>query len=88
MEQLSGFTFFPVEFDKAAKAVKQQQIDDLNSYIGAGGVTDLIVISHGWNNDIADAHALYESFFATARQLLDGGDVTPFRGPVAMRAGG
>ena len=41
--------------------------------IGAGGVTDLLVISHGWNNDIADAHSLYESFFATARQLLDGG---------------
>ena len=73
MEQLSGFAFFPVEFDKAAKAVKQQQIDELISHIGAGGVTDLLVISHGWNNDIADAHSLYESFFATARQLLDGG---------------
>jgi hypothetical protein len=75
MEQLSGFSFFPVEFDKAGKPVKTQQIDALKNDLSSGATTDLIVISHGWNNDIADARNLYEDFFRTARQLLDGGHV-------------
>lgn len=75
MEHLSGFPFFPVEFDKTAKPVKPQQIDDLKTALGDGAFTDLLVISHGWNNDIKDARNLYERFLQTARQLLDSGDL-------------
>ncbi len=40
----------------------------------ASGVTDLIVISHGWNNDKADATALYNLFFQRFEELR-GSDV-------------
>lgn len=73
MEQLSGFPFFPVEFDKAGKPVKLRQIEALKNDLRNGETSDLIVISHGWNNDIVDARKLYEDFFRTARKLLDGG---------------
>lgn len=75
MEQLSGFSFFPVEFDKSAKLVKPQQLDDLKAALNGGATTDLLVISHGWNNDMADAKNLYERFLQTARQLISGGQL-------------
>ena len=79
MELLSQFPFFPVEFDKSAKLVKSQQVDDLKAAL-RGGTTDLIVISHGWNNDIADAKDLYARFLATARQLIDAGQLASAAG--------
>jgi hypothetical protein len=75
MEQLSGFPFFPVEFDQQAHLVKPQQVEALRTNLQGGGCSDLIVISHGWNNDIADARELYARFLATARQLLDAGSL-------------
>jgi hypothetical protein len=31
---------------------------------GARGLTDLVVFSHGWNNDLSTANALYDRFYA------------------------
>jgi hypothetical protein len=39
---------------------------------GARGLTDLVVFSHGWNNDLSTANALYDRFFAFFPALLDG----------------
>jgi hypothetical protein len=41
--------------------------------VQGSGVTDLFVLSHGWNNDMADARALYTKFFRQARAALDAG---------------
>ena len=67
MDSIAGIPFFPLEitkegriFDPAQKAVIENAVRDA----GAGKLTDLFVISHGWNNDMAEARALYEGLFA------------------------
>jgi hypothetical protein len=39
---------------------------------GAPGLTDLVVFSHGWNNDLSTANGLYDRFFAFFPGLVDG----------------
>lgn len=69
MENLHGFDFFPLEFNKDGALVKPEQLDELLAALG--GVTDLITISHGWNNDMAEAHDLYAHFFESAAKWKD-----------------
>jgi hypothetical protein len=55
--------FFPVQFTKDGTVFQQSQVDALTSGI-ANGVSDLFVISHGWNNNIDDAQGLYSGLTA------------------------
>jgi hypothetical protein len=71
METLHGFPFFPLEFTREGRVHDQAQVDDLLG--NPGNATDLLVISHGWNNDMGEARGLYSTFLANARGLLDGG---------------
>lgn len=77
MEQLAGFPFFPVAFNRAGQPVDPAAIAALREAIRGGGVSDLIVISHGWNNDMAEARDLYAAFFSAARRLIDRGALMP-----------
>jgi hypothetical protein len=70
MEHLSSFSFYPVEFGTEGQILKPEQVSEMLG--GFASATDLVVISHGWNNDMAEAHDLYARFFATAHKLLDG----------------
>ncbi len=59
MATKSGFPYAEIEFDAKGKFGANQvkaAIDTLRS----PGVTDVLVLSHGWNNDIADARAFYD----------------------------
>jgi hypothetical protein len=62
MDRIATIPYREVEFDKKGNLLKEDKLPP--------GVTDLIVISHGWNNDAADARELYrklfENFAATA----------------------
>ena len=49
-------------FDKDGD-VDEQTLSDLVDAIRATGVTDLVLFSHGWNNDEAAAKSLYERWF-------------------------
>ena len=60
---------FDVEFTKDGDIFQQPQIDALLA--GLGSVTDLLVLSHGWNNDKADASQLYEELLGNIDKLLD-----------------
>src|ERR1700749_4929848 len=60
MDAIPGFPFFPVEFDKQAKTSDDAQIKALQKALDVGDVTDLIVLSHGWNNDMQEAKELYQ----------------------------
>ncbi|MDR4472881.1 MAG: hypothetical protein MRJ92_09645 [Nitrospira sp.] len=73
MEQLSGFPYFPVQFTKEAAVHNQADVAALQDFLKREGTTDLIVISHGWNNNMEEAKALYASLFANVRSLLDAG---------------
>ncbi len=69
MVDYGGFTSFDVEYDKNGVLVAQGQEDELISYLRANVVTDLFVMSHGWNNDIPEARALYTNFFPMLRDV-------------------
>jgi len=71
MQNLKGFPYFEVEFNKTGKSHDPDQVKALTDFLAEGGTTDLFVISHGWNNDMADARDLYSRFFDCARQVLD-----------------
>jgi len=63
--EVAGFPFFPIEFDKKARPVDGDQTLALDSFTRAGGVTDLLVLSHGWNNDEAQAMALFRNLVSS-----------------------
>ncbi len=66
MKTIQRFPYFPVQFNKAGEAFDQAEESALTRHLAASGTTDLIVISHGWNNDWAEAEALYETFLTNA----------------------
>src|SRR5574338_1189208 len=73
MERLSDFPYFPLEFTKEASVHDPAQITALKEFLRQGGTTDLVVISHGWNNNMEEAKELYARFFANLRVLIDSG---------------
>jgi hypothetical protein len=60
---------FDVEFTKDGDIFEQPRVDSLLA--GLAPVTDLLVLSHGWNNDKADASQLYEELLGNIDKLLD-----------------
>lgn len=70
---LSGFDFRVLAFDRRGTAADQTQIDAVRA-LGAPGppdpVTDLLVMSHGWNNDDAEALALYTNLAKSMAEVL------------------
>ena len=55
MNNIAGLSYTAAEFDAAGKALNQPQVPD--------DATDVIVVSHGWNNTRADAEELYTKLF-------------------------
>ncbi len=71
MAELSGFPYVEVQFDKRGKLVDARQVDDAVKEIRRLGITDLIVWSHGWNNDMDEARDHYKRFAKTMRGAAD-----------------
>lgn len=67
MEDLSGIPFVALEIDAKGKAPHRAQAV---AALDLPKITDLIVISHGWNNDIAEARELYAKLFANLAPML------------------
>jgi hypothetical protein len=63
------FPFGEVEFTKDGAPFKPSQTDEAVSAVRNGPTTDLFVAAHGWNNDIAEARALYENLFAKISEI-------------------
>jgi hypothetical protein len=64
---------FEIEFDKNGRLYDKKQLDA--AIAEAPNATDAIVISHGWNNDKADATELYDRFFKSVDEVLSRGFV-------------
>jgi hypothetical protein len=64
MKTIGGIPVFEVEFDKSGKLFDAPQLSALLAHVVDASTTDLILFSHGWNNDMADARNLYGNFFA------------------------
>jgi hypothetical protein len=75
MQTVGGFSYFEVEFTKDGAVSDPAQVTALHDFLLQGGTTDLLTISHGWNNDMADARDLYARFLAAVRRVLDKGVV-------------
>jgi hypothetical protein len=68
------FPYFSIKFDKDASVIEPGDAD-LRKLLQdpAKKPTDLIVISHGWNNDMAEAEDLYSELLTNANNLLKEG---------------
>jgi hypothetical protein len=83
---LAGFPFWTLRFDATGKPADNSTTTFLQD-IPSAGITDLLIFSHGWNNDEATALALYTRFFGEMRKLLDDPTVTTRRDAVIGVAG-
>ncbi len=73
MKELSGFPYADVRFDVRGSAVdagERRAALDLANPADNTGVTDVLVVSHGWNNDMAEARRLYASLADSLRSVL------------------
>jgi hypothetical protein len=78
-----GFPCFEVQFDKAGAIFSPNDAaGQAAEFVTRNGLTDLFVFSHGWNNDMADARALYTKFFRQVRAEFDAGRVPGLTGRV------
>jgi hypothetical protein len=73
MKTIDRFPYFTVQFNKAGAVHRPGEVEALTRHLAVAGATDLVVISHGWNNDMAEADALYEAFLTQADHLVAGG---------------
>ncbi len=75
-DSIHGFPFFALGFDKDQKPAAPHEAKELLAAVkAADGPTDLFVVSHGWNNDVEAARALYDRLFGKIREALDSGVV-------------
>jgi hypothetical protein len=73
MADLSGFTYCEVQFTRDGAVFDQGEVTALLKTLDAQDSTDLVVISHGWNNDINDARNLYATLFGNVATLIAAG---------------
>ena len=73
MDEISGFPFYALEITKEGKVFDARQKAAIEAAVrqaGAGRLTDLFVVSHGWNNDKRDARKLYDDLFGSVSAIL------------------
>ena len=75
MDTIGNLPFFPLEITKDGKVFDPAQKAAIETAVKAAGadrLSDLIVISHGWNNDKADARSLYNGLLSKVSAQLAG----------------
>src|SRR5262245_10392003 len=73
METIAGLPFFPLEITKDGKIFNPAQKSAIEAAISdaaATKLTELFVVSHGWNNDMADARQLYQELFTNVASRI------------------
>src|SRR5262245_20696740 len=71
MQQLSGFPYAEVRYDKDGRAVDPADAAATLGLVSDTAVTDLVVLAHGWNNDMDDARRLYRQLAASLAGVSD-----------------
>lgn len=74
---------FEVEFKKDGTLHDENAVAGLLS--GLANNSDLIVLGHGWNNDLADARQLYDNFVESMNTVLAGGSALAGRQLAILR---
>jgi hypothetical protein len=68
--QLAGFPHWELRFDEAGRLVEPEDYERLSTELPQQQLTDLFILSHGWNNNQAHARAIYERFFGQMQSIL------------------
>lgn len=63
MNDIDGKPQWEIHFDEKGAVAKGQTIDQIIAEVKAKGVTELVIFSHGWNNDETSARNLYDKMF-------------------------
>ena len=71
MKTVEGFPYLEFEVGKDGQVLDSAARAEALAFFGGGKVSDVLVISHGWNNDNAEARDLYQRFLAEMRKLVD-----------------
>jgi hypothetical protein len=69
---INGLRYFEVDFnaDGTLNTTTGSGDGGLTAAVAAGGITDLFVFSHGWNNGVDSARDLYQAMFTQLADLL------------------
>ena len=72
MTDINGLAYYEVDFnaDGTFDTTTGSGDGGLPTAIAAGGVTDLFVLSHGWNNGVDSARDLYQAMFGLLADQL------------------
>jgi hypothetical protein len=79
MQTISGFPYAEVQFNKDGAIHDENEAQQVLNMVTSQQVTDLFVISHGWNNNLDEARELYKGLFALVRKELNGNVPPPLR---------
>ena len=63
MTTINGLPYYEVVFTADGNPDPTTGADALRAAVSAGGITDLFVLSHGWNNGVDSARNLYQGMF-------------------------
>ena len=69
MTTIAGFPAVKVEFDREGAFVKPTIASDIHTMIEAEQITDLLIVSYGWNNAMDEAQALYDELLGNVAAL-------------------
>ena len=87
MPQLSGLPYAEVQFTKEGRVNDPAEPAALLSLLATTGVTDLLVLAHGWNNDNPDARGLYRRFLKAVADVRASTAPDPLAGRTTAVAG-
>lgn len=73
MDTIGPFPAILTEYGKSGKARDNQHANALRKFVGDHDLDDLVVISHGWRNNAAEATALYSGICGHLGDLLAAG---------------
>ena len=63
MTDINGLAYYEVDFNADGSLNTENGDGGLPAAVAAGGITDLFVLSHGWNNGVDSARDLYVAMF-------------------------
>ena len=87
METLSGFDFIALDYDGDGKPTTSA-LTELTQHVTTTGITDLILIAHGFRNNAKDARRLYGDFLDTFRANMARSELTAALAPRTFMVGG
>lgn len=64
MDSLSGYPYWELQFTRNGTLFNSEEVKALEAGLRQQSITDLFVISHGWNNDMNEARDLYKKLIA------------------------